>query len=224
MKLKILFGIMVSLSCLYSGTSFSKTNRSATVTIMNVTGGPIVAGFSHKYSNVFHDSGSTSKTKPLGTTPLDNMQKVGTARFRTGFLTTGRDWWIVSYVDDKGCSYISSPRNARKFVDGLEKTAIFTGGILIDGGVDIAIGGLLDPEPVGKVAGGVVGLVTAGLGGTMVGLSNSESTAGFKRHFLRKKDTSVLILLAKDEVTFVSKSGKSSTRMVATGKCIAKKK
>lgn len=102
-------------------------------------------------------------------------------------------------------------------MDGLEKTAIFTGGILVEAGVDIAIAGLLDPEPVGKIAGGVLGGVTAGLGAAMVGLSNTESTAGFKQHILRGQDTSILIMVNKQNAIFQSKSGKSTTGMVMTG-------
>ena len=224
MNIKFLTNTLIVACVLFNGSALAKTKRSAKVTIINHTGGPIVAGFSHKYSNVFKDSGTTNKKKPLGVSPLDFMQKVGKARFRTGFGTTGKDWWVVTYVNDKGCEYISSPRNARKFIDGLEKASLFTGGILIEGGIDIALAGLLDPEPVGKVVGGVVGLVTSGVGAAMVGLSNTESTAGFKQHLLRAKDKKVTIFLWKDKVVFSSKSGKSSTRMVKTGKCIIKKK
>jgi hypothetical protein len=145
------------------------------------------------------------------------LQKAGKARFRTGFGTTGKDWWIVSFVDDRGCTYISNPKNARKFVDGLEKTAIYTGGILVEAGVSIAVAGLLDPEPVGKIAGGILGAVTAGLGATMVGLSNTESTAGFKQHILTGKDQGLLIMVTKKKATFQSKSGRSTTGMVMTG-------
>lgn len=217
--------VIILICVIFSGSAFAKTDRSASVTIINQTGGKIVAAYAHKYSNVFKDSGATNEIKPLGTTPFDFMQNVGKARFRTGFGTTGKDWWIVGYIDNKGCKYISSPRNARKFIDGLEKASIFTGGILVEVGIDVAIVGLLDPEPVGKVAGGIVGLVTAGLGATMVGLSNTESTAGYKQHILKAKDKNITIFITKNnKVVFSSKSGKSSSRMVKTGQCIAKRK
>ncbi|MEZ5577539.1 MAG: hypothetical protein R3F44_18640 [Candidatus Competibacteraceae bacterium] len=214
MNLKSIVKATLVACCIYSGATVAATDRSATVSIMNLTGEPIVAAYSHKYSNNYKDSGTTSSKQPVG---VGLIQNAGKARFRTGFGTTGKDWWIVSFVDDRGCTYVSSPKNARKFVDGLEKTAIFTGGILVEAGVDIAIAGLLDPEPVGKIAGGVLGGVTAGLGAAMVGLSNTESTAGFKQHILRGQDTSILIMVNKKNAIFQSKSGKSTTGMVMTG-------
>jgi len=214
MNFKSLINMTLVAGCIWNGATVAATNRSATVSIMNLTGEPIVAAYSHKYSDKFKDSGTTSSKTPI---PVGLLQKAGKARFRTGFGTTGKDWWVVSFVDDRGCTYISSPKNARKFVDGLEKTAIYTGGVLIEVGVSTAVAGLLDPEPVGKIAGGVLGGITAGLGATMVGLSNTESTAGFKQHILRSKDTSLLILVSKKNATFQSKSGQSTTGMVMTG-------
>lgn len=219
MNFKSLANITLAASFIYGGVAMAATNRSATVNIMNLTGEPIVAAYAHKYSNKFKDEGTTSSKQPVG---VGLIQKAGKARFRTGFGTTGKDWWIVSFVDDRGCAYVSSPRNARKFVDGLEKSAIYTGGILVEVGVSTAVAGLLDPEPVGKIAGGILGGITAGLGATMVGLSNTESTAGFKQHILRGKDTSILIMINKKNAIFQSKSGKSTTRMVMTG-CFKKK-
>jgi len=211
MKTKITSIIVLLTVFLFSGTAFAKTDRVATVYMMNMTGNPVIAGFGHKYSNVFlGDGGATNPKQALQ--PFQK-QKLGKARFRTGFGTTGKDWWQVSYLDKKGCKYTSNPKNARKFIDGLEKTSIVVGGVLIEAGVDIALTGLFDPEPASKIAIGALGAITAGLGATMVGLSNTESTAGFKQHILRGKDKSITIMLFPNSIQFVSSSGTSSTGM-----------
>ena len=99
----------------------------------------------------------------------------------------------------------------------VSKTAIFTGGILVEAGVDVAIAGLWIRNRWARSRAAWWGGVTAGLGATMVGLSTTESTAGFKQHILRGQDTSILIMVNKQNAIFQSKSGKSTTGMVMTG-------
>jgi hypothetical protein len=89
MKLQSLANLTLAACFLYSGAPLAATNRMVDVSIMNLTGEPIVAAYSHKYSHTFRDSGTTSSTTPI---PMGLLQKAGKARFRTGFGTTGKDW------------------------------------------------------------------------------------------------------------------------------------
>ena len=191
------------------------TKRIANVSIQNMTSGPIVAGFSHKYSNVYQDSGS-ALINPIA------VKKLGTAKYHTGFGTTGKDWWIVSFVDNKGCTYISSPRNGRKFMDGLEKGTKYAGLELIQVGVTTAVTGLLTPDPVSAIAGVALGGIIGGLGSAMFGLTNTESTAGFKQHILRSEDANITVMVTETTATFMSPSGVSTTGMELQG-CVKPK-
>jgi hypothetical protein len=192
------------------------TKRIANVSIQNMTSGPIVAGFSHKYSNVYKDSGE-------GLINPFSVKKVGTAKYHTGFGTTGKDWWIVSFVDNKGCTYTSSPRNGRAFIDGLEKGVKDAGLSIIPIGAKTATAGFFMPEPTSKAVLIGVGALTTGLGAAMYGLSNEESTRGFKQHILRSEDKALMIMVNEKQATFISPSGVSTTGMKLEG-CVTTKK
>lgn len=69
----------------------------------------------HRYSDDAQVGGTWKDVK------IDQTTTPFAVTYRTGFFTTGQDWWIVSWVDDEGHVWVTSPRNGRKFVDVLER-------------------------------------------------------------------------------------------------------
>ncbi|PKS05649.1 hypothetical protein jhhlp_008168 [Lomentospora prolificans] len=69
------------------------TKRTAKVVIRNNTSNPIAAvGVAHKYSDDYKNSGSWGIVQP-GEVTEETME----VEYNTGFLTTGRDWWLVTW-------------------------------------------------------------------------------------------------------------------------------
>jgi len=118
----------------------------------------------HRYSDDAQVSGTWKDVK------INQVTTPFTVTYRTGFLTTGQDWWIVTWVDDEGRTWVTSPRNARKFVDFLER------------------------------AWQVLGSFGAAAGGDEKALDAQEKlmehwvgTAGFKSFILRAKDENATV-------------------------------
>lgn len=185
-----------------TGTAFAKDKRHAIIVIENKTGKEIeFVTVAHKYSDNYKNH------KTWGNLLNDKTTKDGLeVEYNTGFGTTGRDWWVVTWKfkgDDT--VYLTTPQNFRGLIDGVEK------------GLTQAL-----PE-IGKAAGAAVGgEAGAAIGGPAaekVGMLflNTESTDGFKQHILRDEDSKekdgkpTVIEIGPKEVKFKSPSGDSTT-------------
>ncbi|HCN47047.1 MAG TPA: hypothetical protein DIT18_16490 [Pseudomonas sp.] len=181
-----------------------KTERkSATVSILNKSSKNILAvGISHKYSDVYKNSDTFTdiKTEQKSSTSMNVDYNIGT-------FTSGKDWWLVTWVTDDGKGHITSPNNFRDIIDKLEGISGQVIGPLVTltaAGAAIATGGAATPAAI----------AAATLFATVVinVMTNNESTAGFKQHILREEDSGENIIEIHDEkVVFKSRSGDSET-------------
>lgn len=180
-------------------------SNSANVTIQNDTAETLLAvRVLHKYSD-------TSFKEELAWEATDTSAGITSfpakaVRYNTGWFTTGRDWWIVTWSDAQGNFYVTAPENLRGFMDSLEKAGQGIAALMLGVGGTAAVGGI---EPISKT----LGVAIAGTGLIINAFTNSESTAGFKQHILRDEDANrtTTIVLTKTKVTFKSNSGNSST-------------
>lgn len=199
--------IATAAAFLLSSPTVSATKRYAYVKVRNNTNKPMLAvGVVHKYSDNYKQHHEWPIIQP-GELSSDQM----TVTYNTGFLTTGKDWWYISwYSEDMETLYYSDPNNLRSVVDALENIA---------------------PDVISKAAEAAAGLVTAPESGpgavvaakaasaaaaaTTKYMFNSESTAGFKQHILREDDqikrVTEIIINADHSITFKSHSGTSKT-------------
>lgn len=185
----------------------AKTTRTATAVVINYTGAPIYAvSLIHKYSNDFESHHEYSRVRHGYRT----TSRRGAVKYNTGFFTLGKDWWLVSWYNEKFTrQYYSNPNNFRGIIDGLESVA---------------------PSLVSAAAGAVAGVATAASGpgaivaasvaaeavatATSLVLFNSGTTAGFKQHILRKSDEKQLVriyLYSNGRIRITSPSGTSHT-------------
>jgi len=178
----------------------AKTTRGTYVHVQNLTGLEIESvSVIHKYSNVFKEKGDWGSLQNGRMT--QHPMKI---RYNTGALTTGKDWWLVTwkYKDNNSVRY-TAPNNFRGLIDFVERMHI-----LPFKAVDATLGKTpllqkLSMSPTAKLAGG---------------LMNTGSTKGFKRHLLRAKDQAngVIISISQNSVAFDSASGHSSTEGIRT--------
>lgn len=178
----------------------AKTTRTTNVYVQNLTGLEIESvSVVHKYSNVFKERNTWGK--------LHNGQRTREPmkiRYNTGIGTTGQDWWYVAwkFKGDKRVQY-TSPNNFRNIIDAVER------------GVGKAMLGFSkmtgDPVILDKMA-------KASTSAATNALFNNESTNGFKKHFLKKKDQErgLMITITLNSVKFDSASGHSSTEGIKT--------
>lgn len=152
----------------------------------------------HKYSDNYRNT-KIWKNIPDGTTT-----PAAPATYNTGFGTTGRDWWLVTWLDKAGNLYMTNPKNGRAFFDGLEKV----GKGMLEGIREMVKNS--NPKSSEEAAALTIGAVCDAVFSPML---NSEATAGFKQHILRAEDEghTTKIIIEKKEVVFDSKSGKSTT-------------
>lgn len=179
------------------------THRKANVAVHNGTGTNLVSiAVAHKYSNEYKNQYTWEDVAANSTTGADLE-----VDYNTGFLTTGRDWWMITAVDDAGRVYISNPHNFREILDVLEKVT-----------KDV----LQMLPPIGSNPGvAAAQKVTTAILDHML---NYEDTAGFKQHILREDDEgrTVTITLrslpssgeAGDAVEIASPSGSSETNLL----------
>ncbi|KAH7064429.1 hypothetical protein BKA63DRAFT_173368 [Paraphoma chrysanthemicola] len=185
--------------CIAKSTAYVKiqNNTPDTITAISV---------SHKYSDDYKHQGDWGELAPGAITP--EKMKV---EYNTGWLTTGRDWWMVTYHRKQAGSerpnelkmWFSDPMNFRNVIDFLEKAAP----ILIKTAINVAKGSNPAALPAAKAA-QVVSKVMCKL------MFNDESTDGWKQHILRDDDEDVvtMIIINKDDtITFRSRSGESKT-------------
>lgn len=162
----------------------------ATITILNKSQNSIVSLFAnHKYSNVYQDEFHTRSTMiTLPNSTVGSME----ARYNVGFLTTGQDWFYLSWIsmDQNGQFYFNeiNPNNFRSVIDFSEKIVCFPNYCDL----------YQTPEQNSQL-----NLIF-----------NLEKTVGFKKHCLRKSDSrnaNQISICDNNQVLFNSSSGKSVT-------------
>ncbi|TNE68865.1 hypothetical protein EP331_14715 [bacterium] len=192
-----------------SATSvFAQKNRNAFIQVKNSSNSTIYNVIViHKYSDISKEKKTwIGELKPGQSTPADFK-----VRYQTGFGRTGADWWIVTWTEARDensvTQYTTDPQNFRGIIDQLEKGA--------KKGIPIATT-VIGVASVGL--GPVAGLAVAG--GSIVANEIADKTlgnggtAGFKKHTLKEEDkklTTVINITKKRNVSFKSKSGKSTT-------------
>lgn len=174
----------------------AKTKRTTNVRVQNLTGLEIESvSVVHKYSNVYKEKMDWGRLEngKMTTRPMK-------INYNTGFLTTGQDWWLVTwkYKGNNSLRY-TAPRNFRGIIDFVEKMHL----------QPLA----LSNRGINKLTG--ANLPTAKLAEALMNLG---STKGFKKHFLKKKDqkNGVIITITHNSVAFDSASGHSSTEGIRT--------
>ncbi len=139
----------------------------------------------HKYSDNYKNQLDWTNVPAGGSTDTKNVD------YHTGFLTTGTDWWLITFCDTQGKLYVSDPTNFTGLID------FITGGIK-------TIAELLDNvDQRAAVAAKVASL-----------FMNDEKVSGFKEHMLRSEDEerpTEIIIKNQGDITLDSKSGKSNT-------------
>jgi Up-Regulated in long-lived daf-2 len=179
------------------------TRRTAEVVVVNHTGKTMERVFVlHKYSDNYKNRETWEHLLHNATTSRRmNVQ------YNTGFGTTGRDWWFVTWMDPEGKVFITNPHNFREVFDWFDRNA----------------------GRIGATAGGYIGGDAGRAFGRAVfeALTNEEATVGFKQHILRAEDDNrhdrpTRIVATTSEVAFVSRSGTSRTgvRRVSTERMI----
>lgn len=217
MKASLLLAI---LALSFLGSTEGVTRNRARVRIVNQSGRDIQPGsinVAHKYSSLYKNQLQFSKG--LGNGENDNGDGSQIVDYHTGFLTTGVDWWIVTWVfADEKAIYQTNPNNFRCFIDEVEKfgpKAITTAAAAIAG---VAACGF---PPVAGCAASPAAAAGAAVAAGYISkaLLSDEATCGFKQYILRDEDdkkhspdTYVTITIKPNrELTFSSPSGSAKT-------------
>ena len=187
-----------------TGTAQAATTRTTTVQVENHTGKTIeYMSVVHKYSDEFKES---KKWKNIRSGRKSSKMKI---RYNTGAFTTGQDWWYVAYkLKGENVIRYTNPRNGRNIIDAVEKFTKRNAKVVAD-----QIGNIKTKSKKAEVAKRVAQIV---IKETARHALNNESTAGFKKHVLRKSDQRkgvTIKLFSNNKVGFYSKSGKSTTRV-----------
>lgn len=179
------------------------TKRTALATVQNSTDQPIFAvSLVHKYSDNYKNSKEWAVIKP-GETAAEAL----TVEYNTGFGTTGRDWWLISWYNaDMTVQYVSAPNNFRGIIDVLETIAP-----AVVGGAAAAAAILVDAASASTTKAATAALVAIA-NKTTEKLTNDESTVGFKQHIVRSEDEgNVTKVIIGSDISFNSESGVSNT-------------
>lgn len=197
------------------------THRRARVQIVNRSGRNIQPGsifIAHKYSDVYKNQLKFSKGLRNG--EKDNggggSQIVD---YNTGFLTTGKDWWYVTWVfEDNKAIYQTNPNNFRCYIDEIEKfgpDAISAAAAAVAGAASCGF------PPVAGCAASPAAATGAAVAAGYISRSllNNEATCGFKQYFLTSdddKDSSpntylTITIKSNGQLTFSSPSGSAET-------------
>ena len=209
---------------------FLTTKHHAYVSIVNKSNRPIsYVAVGHKYSDDFRNSFSfKGPIAPGAETILDkNVDKV---TYNTGIATTGRDWWVVTwcYEDGELESYVTDPQNFRGIIDWLEFPTHWVAWT-----IDFVTGGFLEELPAWLAKIGLESkwlaevcesvtkakklkkvFIIIACATIVANATNTTKTLGFKQHILREEDSNKTTKIEIDyhnNVTFISKSGKSQT-------------
>ena len=185
------FLLIIAISAYAVSNAHAGTDRKAKVSIFNKTDKEIVfARVVHKYSNKRRDDliwqAPRTSIKP-GKGKFADKAGQRYARYITGALTTGKDWWFVTWIykgDDK--IYYSNPNNFRGAIDVLEKVTHIAAPLAVDAaaaaaaaGCTVATGGGCAPVALVGTAGAIYGS-----GKLADALFNGESTKGYFEHSL----------------------------------------
>jgi len=213
---KICLGVLFTMSTV--STSYAVEKKQADVVVSNKTGKTILSvTVAHKYSDEYEHqldwpgvlaNGASTSGQPV--------------TYNTGFGTTGRDWWYVSWVyTDSSTVYYSDPNNFRGAIDFMEKASR----IAIPVGTSIAatvFGAVCTAGTAGACGPAATAAVVstmAAAGATIASAAAGEllangGTQGFKQHILRDDDAgkTVTIELEKNnQILITSPSGDSRT-------------
>ncbi|MBM5589074.1 hypothetical protein [Burkholderia pseudomallei] len=178
--------------------------KEAVVRILNNSSKDILAvGVGHKYSSDFKDKHYFSGPIKKGETTRETMD----VSYNIGSLTTGKDWWLVTWVTSDGYGHITTPNNFRDIIDKFEvilDKILNPLAVIVASVVSAATtGGAAEPLAIAAATLVVSTIVEA--------LINNEATAGYKQHILREEDGDNVITITDNGVTFHSKSGDSNT-------------
>lgn len=213
---KICLGLVITLSTV--STSYAVDKREADVVVKNKTGKTILqVTVAHKYSDEYEHQldwpgalkdGMTTSGKPV--------------TYNTGFGTTGRDWWYVSWVyTDSSTVYYSDPNNFRGAIDFMEKAGRVV--IPVGSAIGAAVVGAVCTAGTfggcGPVAATAIATTSAAAGAAIASAAAGEllstgGTKGFKQHILRDDDagkTVTIELQKNNEILISSPSGESRT-------------
>lgn len=177
--------------------SISTIKKTATVKIKNKASYNIIsASVVHKYSDNYKNSFNFNESINGNSLSQGKM----TVEYNVGLLTTGKDWWLVSWVADNGKSYITNPNNFRILFDFFDNNAEKISQ-LVRAVVSVSAG-----PGAGDAAANLTNAISSAA-------FNTESTVGFKQHILREADATEdnLIIIKDDKVLFSSRSGISET-------------
>lgn len=189
----------------------------AKVRVTNHASGTILSvAVGHKYSNVYKNTGKFLNIPDGQTATTPEM----TVEFNTGWNTTGKDWWVISWIIQRienggfiweECTI--NPTNFRGIIDFSE------GGMkmLVKTFRDLVIWSLTAETLTAESKKADTGLIPAAVAITdrvVDMVMNDESTNGYKQHILRADDAAggLEILIANDGKLYLkSKSGESET-------------
>jgi hypothetical protein len=185
------WNLFVLLTLLHVATA---EKRHTEVNVVNKTPNPLYgASLIHKYSDDYKNQKIWSVIAPgeMGNETL-------TVEYNTGSSTTGRDWWLVTWYDEKlDTQSYSSPANFRVIVDAIESVA----GDAIAAAVGFAAGLVTAPGGPAALSAGVCAAALSSFLTSQI--FNSESTKGFKQHILRDEDAGELttIIINEDKLS-----------------------
>ncbi|MGW1678495.1 hypothetical protein [Saccharopolyspora shandongensis] len=195
--------------------------RTANVAVQNETGKILAkVAIVHKYSDNYKNDHTWTEVNPGETTAADMV-----VNYHTGTLTTGRDWWQLTIVDEEGGVYISDPQNFRDVFDFLEKGL---GDILPKLEKAFHKAAQNPSSDAKKRAYAAAGEAVAMAVELML---NHAETAGFKQHILRDEDAGHTTTFTirrlpsegtdSDALLISSNSGDSETRITRLKKKVS---
>lgn len=163
----------------------------------------------HKYSDNYVDVLEWGRLFDEDANPNSNKVNPTAVRYNTGALTTGRDWWLVTWTYENDDNvYYTNPENFRGFIDGMEMAGQY-GIPVAASAISVAVGAINPAAGIGVAA--ALTLVTLISEKAM----NDASTDGFKQHILCDEDGGDAIteirIYTNDIVEFNSPSGISKT-------------
>lgn len=181
------------------------TTRRAYVAVRNDTSEPLLGvSVLHKYSDEHKSEKQWGIVQP-GELTSETLE----ADYNTGFWTTGRDWWLITWFSaDMQTIYFSDPNNFRSAFDGFDNVI----GDIASATAGIVAGSVAAGTGPGAIAAAAAAAVAAKT--VTSTLFNSETTEGFKQHILREEDEgerTEIVINADRTITFKSKSGDSDT-------------
>lgn len=185
-------------------TTIMTTSQKAKFVVVNETGETIHSVMVvHKYSDVYSNSFTIATNIAIGA-----VSQTNDVTYNTGVLTTGQDWWQLSWVtwngtDTNGAEkYLTTPENFRNIVDEGEQVALLQFG----NGTNNPAFGAVVTNVVSDLEGAsaIVKLATDFYKPVVSAILNNESTKGFKKHVLRLSDANkvLTITIYKDGQAF----------------------